>query len=83
MQAAGLILGILAFLGLFIGFVPCLGALNWVNVPIAVIGLIISFMGYYQALPGESRSKAVNGMVLCGVAIVLGMLRLMLGGGLL
>ena len=83
MQVAGLVLGILAFLGLFIGFIPCLGALNWLNIPIAVVGLVVSFLGYSRALPGESRGKAVAGMVLCGVAVVLGMLRLMLGGGVL
>ena len=83
MQVAGFVLGVLAFLGLFVGFIPCLGALNWLNIPIAVVGLVVSFLGYSRALPGESRSKAVEGLVLCGVAIVLGMLRLTLGGGIL
>src|SRR5262249_22255616 len=42
MQVLSLIWGLLALLGMFIGIIPCLGALNWLNIPFAVAGLIVS-----------------------------------------
>jgi hypothetical protein len=70
MKVPGLIFGILSALGMLLAFIPLLGWLNWVNIPFAIIGLIISAL-----------VKSNGGMVLCGIAIILGMLRLMLGGG--
>jgi hypothetical protein len=72
MKIIGLILGILSALGMLLAFIPLLGWLNWINIPFAIIGLIISAL-----------VKSNGGMVLCGIAIILGMLRLMLGGGVL
>jgi hypothetical protein len=71
MKIVGLIFGILASVGLLLGFIPFLGWLNWFNIPFAVLGLIISLI-----------TKSGSGRILCLLALVLGIIRLMLGGGL-
>ena len=83
MKTASLILGILAFIGMFIGFIPCLGSLNWLNIPLAAIGLIISIIALTQTGEGESKGNAIVGIVLCGIAILFGLIRLIAGGGIL
>jgi hypothetical protein len=82
MQLISLIWGILSIVGLGIGFIPCLGALNWLNIPFAVIGLIISIIATAQA-PAGRNGGAIAGIVLNAIAIVLGSMRLVAGGGIL
>lgn len=82
MQTAGLIFGILSIIGMLVGFIPCLGALNWLNIPFAVIGLIISAIGYSTSSKDEPNGKAIAGIVLCGFAALFGIIRLIAGGGL-
>ncbi len=72
MKTLGLILGVIAAIGMLIAFIPLFGWLNWINIPIAIIGLIISAVG-----------KSNGGMVLCGIAVMFGIIRLILGGGIL
>ena len=67
----GTFLGIIALLNTLVAFNPLLGYLNWVAIHISVIFLIICAI-----------LKADNGKTLCIVSIVLGILRLMLGGGI-
>ena len=67
----GTFLGIVALLITLVAFIPLLGFLNWVAIPISVIFLIICAI-----------LKSDNGKTLCIVSIVLGILRLMLGGGI-
>jgi hypothetical protein len=57
---------------MLLGFIPLLGWFNWLNIPFAIIGLIISAIG-----------KSNEGMVLCGIAVLVGIIRLVLGGGIL
>jgi hypothetical protein len=78
MQILSLVWGILALLGLVVAFVPCLGWLNWANIPFAIAGLIISIM----AKSRQPSGAATAGMVLNGIAIVLGIIRLKLGLGI-
>ena len=42
MQTVSLIWGILALVGMLVGFVPFYGALNWLLIPFAGIGAIVS-----------------------------------------
>ena len=63
----GTFLGIVALLITLVAFIPLLGFLNWVAIPISVIFLIICAI-----------LKSDNGKTLCIVSIVLGILRLML-----
>jgi hypothetical protein len=81
MQVLCLVWGILAVLGMFVAFFPCLGALNWINIPFSLIGLILSII--VVATTREPRKgAAVAGLVLCAIAVLLGGLRLIMGGGI-
>lgn len=78
MQLLALVWGMLAMLGLAVGFLPCLGALNWLNIPFAIIGLIISVVSVTKAPVGQ-RGAGTAGLVLNLMAVLLGFLRLMAG----
>jgi len=82
MQILSLVWGILAILGMFVGFLPCLGALNWINIPFAVVGLIISVIAL-ATTRDPRKGAAVAGLILCAIAVFLGGIRLILGGGIL
>jgi hypothetical protein len=82
MQTVSLVWGILSLVGFAVGFLPCLGWLNWLNIPFAVVGLIISIIATSQAPPGRQGS-AVTGIVLNAIAIFFGAMRLVAGGGIL
>ena len=72
MKTIGRIFGILALIVMVIGLIPFFGWLNWVGIPLAILGLILSVIG-----------KSNGGMVICAVAIVVGLLRLFMGGGII
>ena len=67
-----LIIGVIALLCAVIAFIPLLGWLNWLIIPLAVIGAGIGLIG-----------KSKSGMSLNIFVIVVGVLRLMLGGGII
>jgi len=81
MQITSLIFGILSIVGMLVAFMPCLGSLNWINIPFAIIGLVISYLAKGKVEEGESQTKAMVGLILCGIAVVFGLIRLVLGGG--
>ena len=67
-----LILGLIALVLVVVAFIPLLGWANWIIIPIAVIGLALGAM-----------SDSTSGRNLNIVVIVVGVLRLMLGGGII
>jgi hypothetical protein len=67
-----LIIGIVALLCAVVAFIPFLGALNWLIVPLAIMGAVIGMI---------SRGNAGRNLNL--FVIVIGVLRLMLGHGIL
>jgi hypothetical protein len=80
MQVLSMIWGILAMVGMLIGFIPCAGALNWLNIPFAAIGAIVS--GIALATTQEpNKGGSIAGLVCCGLAMLFGIIRLALGGG--
>jgi hypothetical protein len=82
MHVVGLVWGILAICGMVVGFFPCLGALNWLTIPFAVVGLIISIIAQNK-VPLENKGTARTAVILNAVAAVIGSVRLVLGGGVL
>ena len=66
-----IVIGLGALLLLVPAFLPLLGWANWVIIPIAVVGLALGAM-----------SSSNVGRNLNIVVVVIGVLRLMLGGGL-
>ena len=82
MQTLSLAWGVLALIGMMIAFIPCLGALNWINIPFAAVGLVISFL-VFGTSRATDKSGSIAGIVCCLIALVLGIIRLILGGGIL
>ena len=82
MQVLSLVWGILAVIGLFVAFFPCLGSLNWINIPFSLAGLIFSIIALVTT-KSPGKGKAIAGLVLCGIAVLFGMIRLSIGGGVL
>ena len=69
-------------IGMVIGFIPCLKSLNWVNIPLALIGLIVSIIGFTSMPQGLSKDKSISEIIICSIAIIFGMFRLLIGGGI-
>ena len=67
-----LIIGAVALLCAMIAFLPLLGWLNWLIIPLALIGAGVGVV-----------SKSNSGRNLNLFVIVVGVVRLMLGGGIL
>lgn len=82
MQVASLVLGIVTIMGFLLGLIPCFGWFNWINIPVAIVGVVL---GIIAMTTNESPSKgmAIIGLVLCAIAVVVGFLRLVLGGGVI
>lgn len=72
MKTIGRLCGVLSLAGMLIGFIPLFGWVNWFVIPMSIFGLFLSLLG---------GSK--GGTVLCFLAVILGILRLILGGGIL
>jgi hypothetical protein len=67
-----LIIGFVALICALIAFIPLLGWANWLIVPLAIIGAVIGMM-----------SRGTAGRNLNLFVIVIGIVRLMLGGGII
>lgn len=72
MNLLSVVVGIAALIGALIGFLPLLGWLNWLVIPLAIVGLVLGL------LARERSGRNVNAVVL-----VLAIARLSLGGGLI
>lgn len=79
-QIVVMVWGILAACGTFVALFPCLGALNWLNIPFSVVGLVLSIVAH-TTTPFPPRGGSVAGIVCCAIAVVFGTLRLILGAG--
>jgi uncharacterized membrane protein HdeD (DUF308 family) len=74
--------GILAIVGMIVGFFPCLGSLNWINIPFAGIGLIVSVIALATTKKEENKGGSIGGIICCAIAIVFGIIRLIAGVGI-
>ena len=67
-----IIIGIVALFVAAVAFLPLLGWVNWLVIPLAIIGAAVGFM-----------SRGTAGRNLNVFVIIVGVVRLMLGGGIL
>jgi len=72
LNLASLIIGIVALVFAVVAFLPLLGWANWLIIPLALIGAAVGM---------ASRSNSGRNLNL--FVIVVGVIRLMLGGGIL
>ena len=72
LNIVSLIIGAVAFLFALVAFIPLLGWANWLIIPLAIVGAVIGAIG---------PSKTGRNLNL--IVIVVGVLRLMLGGGII
>jgi hypothetical protein len=80
MSIAGFITGILTGIGLTLSIIPFLGWLNWLNIPVAVLGLVLCIVGVSRR---RHPFIGTAGIVINAVIILLGGIRLILGGGII
>lgn len=83
MKVASLIIGILVILVMFLSLIPFLGSLNWINVSFAFLGLILGIAGILTSKKEQSKGAGITGIVLCSIAILVGIFRLVIGGGVI
>ena len=72
LNVVSLLIGAVALVFAIIAFLPLLGWANWLIIPLAIIGAVVGML---------SRSTAGRNLNL--FVIVIGVVRLMLGGGVL
>ena len=72
LNVISLIIGLVALVFAVIAFIPFLGWANWFIIPLAIVGAVIGML-----------SSSNSGRNLSLFVIVIGIIRLMLGGGIL
>ena len=82
MGLISLLWGIVAMLWMVLALIPLLGWGNWLLIPFAAVGAIIAAIGI-ALTSREKRGRAKAGLVLNGIVIVVGIVRLSLGGGII
>ena len=80
MQVLGFLFGIFSIMGMFVAFLPFLGWMNWGIIPFALAGLVISIIG--TATAKKSKGLGIAAIALCCIAIMVGIIRLKIGGGI-
>lgn len=82
MGLISLIWGIVAMVLMVFALIPLLGWANWMLIPFAAVGAVIAAIGIMiTSTPNRGRAKA--GLVLNGIVIVVGIVRLSIGGGII
>lgn len=71
LNIVSLIIGVVALLCAAVAFIPLLGWANWLIIPLAIIGAVVGM------LSASNTGRNLNLFV-----IVIGIVRLMLGGGI-
>jgi hypothetical protein len=71
LNLVSIIIGAFALLLAVVAFIPLLGWANWFIIPLAMVGALVGFL-----------SRSTSGRNLNLVVIVIGVIRLALGGGI-
>jgi hypothetical protein len=82
MGLISLVWGIFGLLWMLLALIPLLGWANWFVIPFAGIGALIAVIGI-ATTSREHRGRAKAGLLLNLAVMVVGAIRLSLGGGLL
>lgn len=82
MGLLSLIWGIVALAWMVVALIPLLGWGNWFLIPFAAVGALIASIGI-AVTRAKNRGRAKAGLLLNCVVIVVGIVRLGIGGGIL
>ena len=74
-------MGIVALSLMLIGFIPCLGWLNYLNIVLSFITIIMGFIAIVSAKSDTDRTSALLGLGFVVIAVFVGTGRLIIGGG--
>ena len=77
----GFVIGIVSLCFMVLGLVPCLGWLNWFTIGGSLAALVLSYLAFSNTKLPNISSKARTGMILGAIALIIGGMRLKLGGG--
>lgn len=80
MGLISLLWGIVALVWMILALIPLLGWGNWFLIPFAAVGAIIAAIGLLFTR-SEHNGRAKVGLILNGIVIVVGIIRLSIGGG--
>lgn len=78
-----MVAGIVIASFMIVGLIPCLGVLNYIVLFGGFVTMILCLVSIFSAQSPEGRNKALIGLVLVVIAVVVGFIRLILGGGCL
>ena len=81
MGLVSLLWGILAMFFMVLALIPLLGWSNWFLIPFAAVGAIIGAIGILFTSSAKT-GRAKTGLLLNGIVIVVGIVRLGMGGGI-
>lgn len=76
-------MGIVAISFMAVALIPCFGWLNYLNLTLSFITLVLSIVALASAKSDTARSSALVGLLLVIIAGFVGVFRLILGGGCL
>ena len=82
MGLISLLWGIVAMIWMIVALIPLLGWGNWFLIPFAAVGALTAAVAI-AFTSREKRGRAKAGLVLNGIVIVVGIVRLGIGGGLI
>lgn len=82
MGLISLVWGVVALLWMLLALIPLLGWGNWLVIPFAGVGALIAVIGY-ATTACERRGRAKAGLLLNCVVMVVGAIRLSIGGGII
>lgn len=82
MGMISLLWGIFALAWMVLALIPLLGWGNWFLIPFAAVGAVIAAVGLLFTR-SENNGRAKTGLLLNGIVIVVGLIRLSVGGGII
>lgn len=75
--------GIVVASFMVLGLIPCLGWLNWFVIISAIAVKVVCWVAIFTEKNTKGRNKALIGLVLVALALIIGGVRLVVGGGCL
>ncbi len=82
MGLISLVWGIVSMFLMVLALIPLLGWSNWFLIPFAAVGAIIGAIGILFTSSART-GRAKTGLLLNGIVIVVGIIRLGIGGGII